>query len=66
MVMPTDPHDDPEPTPPMPPDDDACCGNDCEPCVYDLYSAERERYVAALRRWRERQSRRQAGDPPAA
>ncbi|HEV7912243.1 MAG TPA: oxidoreductase-like domain-containing protein [Albitalea sp.] len=53
--MAPDPLADPEPTPPPPPDDDACCGNGCEPCIYDLYEAERERYFAALKAWRERQ-----------
>jgi hypothetical protein len=60
--MPSSPdHDhDPEPVPPTPPDDDACCGNGCEPCIYDLYEIERERYFAALRAWKERQA---AGTP---
>jgi hypothetical protein len=51
--------DDPAPMPPTPPDDDACCGNGCEPCIYDLYDIER--YFAALRDWQARQVQRQAG-----
>ncbi|HJV63497.1 MAG TPA: oxidoreductase-like domain-containing protein [Albitalea sp.] len=52
------PDDDPEPAAPLPPDDGACCGNGCDPCVYDLYQAERERHAAALRAWRQRQDER--------
>lgn len=48
---------DPPPVEPTLPDDDACCGNGCDPCVYDLYAAERERYFVALRAW---QARRKA------
>ena len=50
--------DDPRPTEPAQPDDDACCGNGCDPCIFDLYAAERERYFAALRAWEQRQARR--------
>jgi hypothetical protein len=45
---------DPRPEPPLPPDDDACCGSGCNPCVYDLYDAALERYRAALHAWPER------------
>jgi len=48
------PDDDPVPVAPTPPDDDACCGNGCDPCVYDLYDTERERYFSALRAWMQR------------
>jgi hypothetical protein len=50
--------DDPPPTAPTPPDDEACCGQGCDPCVFDLYAQERERYLAELRAWQERQERR--------
>ena len=40
-------------------DDDACCGNGCDPCVYDHFYAEQERYREALRAWRVRQARGQ-------
>ena len=56
----SDTPDDPRPTPPVPPDDGACCGSGCDPCVYDLFDAERARYFAALRAWEERQARRGA------
>lgn len=52
----TDP--DPPPQPPPAPDDDACCGNGCDPCIFDLYNAERERYFAALREWQARRGTR--------
>jgi oxidoreductase family protein len=54
------PDDDPRPQPPEPPDDDACCGNGCEPCVYDLYDQARERYRVALREWEARHPQRDA------
>ena len=49
------PDDDPPPVAPMLPDDDACCGGGCDPCVFDLYEAARERYLAELRAWQQRQ-----------
>ncbi len=60
-----DPNPDPPPQEPLPPDDDACCGNGCDPCVYDLFHAEQERYREALRAWRERQAHPRGGGPPA-
>jgi Oxidoreductase-like protein, N-terminal len=64
-VHPNSPDDDPPPVAPTPPDDDACCGNGCDPCVYDLFEAERERYLIELRAWQERQARRAKGTRPA-
>ncbi len=48
---------DPPPVAPIEPDFEACCGNGCEPCIFDLYAIERERYLAALRAWEERRRR---------
>lgn len=45
---------DPMPTPPPEPDFDACCGNGCDPCIFDLHDLEMDRYRQALRAWRER------------
>ena len=45
---------DPPPEPPEPPGEDACCGNGCDPCVWDFYALERERYLEAVRAWRGR------------
>jgi hypothetical protein len=53
----TDPSD-PEPTPPLAPADDECCGNGCDPCIFDFYAIERERYLKALKAWQERQAAR--------
>jgi hypothetical protein len=49
--------DDPPPVEPTPPDDSACCGSGCDPCVYDLYGEERERYFEQMRAWRARRRR---------
>ena len=35
----------------MLPDDEACCGQGCDPCVFDVYAAAQERYLADLRVW---------------
>ena len=52
--MPKPVRDDPRPVPPTPPDDDACCHSGCDPCVYDMYAEELERYREDLRAWEER------------
>jgi hypothetical protein len=51
------------PQPPEPLPDDACCGNGCDPCVFDFYRAEQEAHRAALKAWRERQAARTAHAP---
>lgn len=48
----TDP--DPMPQPPVQPDLDACCGNGCEPCIFDLHDLAMDRYRQNLRAWRAR------------
>jgi len=48
---------DPMPQPPPEPDLDACCGNGCDPCIFDLYDLEKDRYRQALREWEARQAR---------
>jgi len=52
------PDDDPRPEAPPEPDLDACCGQGCNPCIFDLYEMEREKYEAKLRAWEERQAAR--------
>lgn len=47
---------DPRPVPPEPLPDDACCGNGCDPCVFDLHYAEVERHRVELRAWLARQA----------
>ena len=46
--------DDPPPRPPVAPDPGDCCGNGCDPCIFDLYEEARQRYREALAAWRER------------
>lgn len=52
MTSPTEP--DPQPQPPSQPDFEDCCGNGCEPCIFDLHDLAMDRYRQALRAWRER------------
>jgi len=42
------------PQPPPQPDLDACCGNGCDPCIFDLYELEMDKYRQAVRAWRAR------------
>lgn len=42
------------PQPPLPPDLDACCGNGCDPCIFDLHDLAMDQYRQALRAWRAR------------
>jgi hypothetical protein len=56
MTLTTAPDADPMPQPPVQPDLDACCGNGCEPCIFELYDLEMDRYRQALRAWRARHS----------
>lgn len=46
---------DPKPLPPEPPDLDACCGNGCDPCIFDLHDLAMDAYRQALRAWQARQ-----------
>jgi len=52
------PDHDPKPEPPPQPDGNACCGQGCNPCIFDLYEMARESYEAKLRAWEERQAAR--------
>ncbi|MEJ6001169.1 oxidoreductase-like domain-containing protein [Paucibacter soli] len=45
---------DPMPTPPPQPDLEACCGNGCEPCIFELHELAMDAYRQALRAWRAR------------
>jgi len=58
---PSTPDDDPPPREPQAPGDDACCGNGCDPCVWDFYEMERERYFEQLRAWKARREAARAG-----
>jgi hypothetical protein len=50
--------DEVPPVPPVPPDSDACCNSGCNPCIFDLYQEELDRYRADLKAWEERQASR--------
>ena len=43
--------DNAPPVPPVRPDNDECCHSGCEPCIFDVYELEMERYRAALKTW---------------
>jgi hypothetical protein len=58
------PGDDPRPVEPLPPDDAACCGSGCDPCVWDLHNDERRRWLADLAAWQARQAARGDAPPP--
>ncbi|SPS01259.1 conserved hypothetical protein [Cupriavidus taiwanensis] len=57
--------DDPRPEPPERPADNECCGSGCDPCIFDYYYQEMDRYREALRAWEARQAARHAEDPAA-
>ena len=45
---------DPMPVAPPQPDFDLCCGNGCDPCIFDLHDLAMAAYRQALRAWRAR------------
>jgi hypothetical protein len=67
-AAPADPRD-PAPLEPPRPEDYECCGNGCEPCVFDLHAQAVERWRTEMKAWRERQAARpaaHAAEPQAA
>ncbi|SPK76409.1 conserved protein of unknown function (plasmid) [Cupriavidus taiwanensis] len=54
--------DDPRPEPPERPADGECCGSGCDPCIFDYYYQEMDRYREALRAWEARRAARHAED----
>ncbi|KWR74714.1 oxidoreductase-like domain-containing protein [Cupriavidus sp. IDO] len=54
------PADDPRPVPPERPGDDECCQSGCDPCVFDYYYQEMDRYRDELKAWEARQAAREA------
>ncbi|WP_343227431.1 oxidoreductase-like domain-containing protein [Rhodanobacter sp. DHB23] len=53
-MNPADSPDDPRPQPPPEPDPGECCGNGCDPCIYDLYNDQVAYYRTALAAWQAR------------
>lgn len=51
MTTPSLPTPIPKPAPPEPPDINACCGNGCDPCIFDLHDLAMDEYRQALRAW---------------
>jgi hypothetical protein len=47
------------PLAPQAPDLDDCCGNGCDPCIFDRHDMAMDEYRQALRAWQARQ-----GDAP--
>ncbi|WP_435870014.1 oxidoreductase-like domain-containing protein [Eleftheria terrae] len=62
VMKPADLPDDPQPVPPREPALDECCGQGCEPCIFDLYEAARQRYLAELQAWQARHASRLTPD----
>jgi hypothetical protein len=46
---------DPMPQAPEQPDINACCGNGCDPCIFDLHDLAMHEYRRALNSWHARQ-----------
>ncbi|KAB0600172.1 MAG: oxidoreductase [Cupriavidus sp.] len=44
--------------PPERPGDNECCQSGCDPCVFDFYNDEMERYRQELKAWEARQAGR--------
>ena len=61
MTRSRSPTSDPKPEPPPQPDLEACCGQGCNPCIFDLYEEARQRYAADLQAWETRQAERARG-----
>jgi hypothetical protein len=47
---------DPPPLEPTRPEDYECCGNGCEPCVFDLHAQAVDRWRMEMKAWRARQA----------
>ena len=46
--------DDPMPQPPVAPALEDCCGNGCDPCIFDAHDLAMDAYRQALRAWQAR------------
>lgn len=54
--MSTEQSPDPMPRPPAQPDIDDCCGNGCDPCIFDSHDMAMDEYRQAMRAWQARQN----------
>jgi len=54
VSVPAEGGDDPRPVMPPAPEAGACCQSGCDPCVYDRYWDEMDRYEQALAAWKSR------------
>ncbi|MER1966442.1 oxidoreductase-like domain-containing protein [Castellaniella sp. GW247-6E4] len=59
------PDADPRPLEPEEPDLNDCCGNGCEPCVFDTYIEEKRAWEQAIKVWEERHRPTGAAKPAA-
>lgn len=50
----TQPGGDPKPRPPTQPLPEDCCRSGCNPCVFDIYDTELDRYERELAAWEAR------------
>ncbi|MBV6271566.1 cytochrome P450 [Alcaligenaceae bacterium CGII-47] len=57
--------DDLRPTEPEEPGLNDCCGNGCEPCVFDTYIVEKRQWEQDIKAWDARQASRPASSPSA-
>ncbi len=55
MTTTPDNDNDPRPEEPWEPDLNDCCGNGCDPCVFDTYIEEKRRWEQAVKEWEARQ-----------
>jgi len=51
------------PQPPEPPDINDCCGNGCDPCIFDAHDLAMDAHRQALRAWQARQALSPADQP---
>lgn len=63
MRDPAIPDHDPMPLPPEAPDINDCCGNGCDPCIFDAHDLAMDAHRQALRAWQARQDARQDLSP---
>jgi len=63
MHAPAPPDHDPMPQPPEPPDINDCCGNGCDPCIFDAHDLAMDEHRRQMKAWQARQEAAQASKP---